>query len=155
MSTPGASGDKSEQFIREEFNRLLKRGRKHLVLEEILRWNAKNATIPVDMCHVGVLWALDRYTPLLVPRFRRPPRHSLPPLSHNHAEITMARSPLKTSLHYQTFVENAVDGISHSNTLPNCKACVPCTCGMPFRGQMAKNSLSIGMLLLLLLLVML
>ena len=58
MTTPGLA--KTEQFIVEEFNRLKNGGRKHLVLEEILRFRAKGATIPVDLCHLGVLWCLDR-----------------------------------------------------------------------------------------------
>lgn len=62
MSAPSASGfAKTEKFIDEEFRRLLlKKGRSYLVLEEILRFQAKGATIPVDLCHLGVLWVLDR-----------------------------------------------------------------------------------------------
>jgi hypothetical protein len=59
MSTPGPSA-KSEKFIADEFFRLVKKGRKHLVLEEVLRFQAKGATIPVDLCHLGILWVLDR-----------------------------------------------------------------------------------------------
>ena len=59
MTTPGPSA-KSEKFVSEEYFRLLKKGRKHLVLEEVLRFQAKGATIPVDLCHLGVLWVLDR-----------------------------------------------------------------------------------------------
>jgi len=64
MSTPGPSS-KLEKFIAEEFSRLLQKGRKHLVLEEVLRFKAKSATIPVDLCHLGILWVLDRCAILL------------------------------------------------------------------------------------------
>ena len=66
MSTPSTSGlaiKSQTQFIDEEFRRLAKKGRKYLVLEEILRFQAKGATIPVDLCHLGVLWVLDRCVP--------------------------------------------------------------------------------------------
>ena len=63
MSAPSTTGfGKTEKFIDEEFRRLLlKKDRSYLVLEEILRFQAKGATIPVDLCHLGVLWVLDRY----------------------------------------------------------------------------------------------
>ncbi len=77
MSTPGPSA-KSEKFVAEEFFRLLKKGRKHLVLEEVLRFQAKGATIPVDLCHLGILWVLDRCAILIFSMLCR----RLVPFSH-------------------------------------------------------------------------
>ena len=63
MSTPlsrSASGYGASQLVIDEFKRLVKRGRKHLVLSELLQFRPKGPVIPVDMCHIGVLWVLDR-----------------------------------------------------------------------------------------------
>lgn len=62
MAAPDAMviGKTTYQFIEEEFKRLCKRNRKYLVLDEILHYHAKGATLPVDLCHLGVLWTLDR-----------------------------------------------------------------------------------------------
>lgn len=57
---PRTLSDKSLQCVQEEFKRLCKKSRNHLVLEEMLKFQAKGATLPVDFCHLGVLWVLDR-----------------------------------------------------------------------------------------------
>lgn len=88
MGTPSTGWVKSEQFIEAEFRRLVKKGRKHLVLEEILRFQAKGkggATIPVDLCHLGVLWVLDRCVVMARGGWRpdSPSPPSAPPRDHD------------------------------------------------------------------------
>ena len=61
MGTSDAGvGRNAQKFIDEEFKRLCKKGRRHLVLEEVLKFHAKGATLPIEFCHLGVLWVLDR-----------------------------------------------------------------------------------------------
>ena len=52
--------DKSKKFLEEEFRRLCKKGRSHLVLHELLNFRPQGNTLPVDLCHLGVLWVLDK-----------------------------------------------------------------------------------------------
>jgi hypothetical protein len=48
--------------VEEEFKRLCKRGRRHLVLGEVLKFQPKGPPpFWVDLCHLGVLWVLDRH----------------------------------------------------------------------------------------------
>ena len=62
MATPGKNGpSKSEILIENEFRRVCKRGTSYLALEQLLEFQTKSTTIPVELNHLGVLWALDRY----------------------------------------------------------------------------------------------
>eukprot|EP00890_Picochlorum_soloecismus_P005762 jgi/Picsp_1/6187/NSC_03541-R1_hypothetical protein CHLNCDRAFT_144926 [Chlorella variabilis] len=56
----GSQGTGSQNYIEEEFRRLARRGRNHLVLKELLRFRTTGLLMPVDVCHLGVLWVLDR-----------------------------------------------------------------------------------------------
>lgn len=58
--TLGLKNSKTRNYIEEEFKRLVRRGRNHLVLQELLRFRTIGLTLPVDLCHLGVLWVLDR-----------------------------------------------------------------------------------------------
>eukprot|EP00889_Picochlorum_renovo_P006802 jgi/Picre1/33832/NNA_001311.t1 len=50
----------SHEYIEEEFRRLARKGRNHLVLQEVLSFRTTGLTLPVDVWHLGVLWVLDK-----------------------------------------------------------------------------------------------
>jgi hypothetical protein len=87
MSTPGPFA-KSDKFLENEFSRLLNKGRKHLVLEEVLRFQAKGATLPVDLCHLGILWVLDRYA-IFIFRFLPSVGITPSPLTHSFKYLNL------------------------------------------------------------------
>ena len=51
----------SKHYIEEEFRRLTRRGRHYLVLHELLHFRTTGLALPVDVCHLGVMWMLDSY----------------------------------------------------------------------------------------------
>jgi len=61
MATPGKQGpSKAELLLENEFQRVCKKGRNYLTLAELQEFQIKSTTIPVELNHLGVLWALDR-----------------------------------------------------------------------------------------------
>jgi hypothetical protein len=50
----------SQEYLEEEFNRLKRPNKNHLVLHQVLCFRTTGLSIPVDIWHLGVLWVLDR-----------------------------------------------------------------------------------------------